>query len=180
MKLAATRAMGLAILMAILLQPAFAWGQLRTHSGAVKSGTEHPKALERRVFQLTNEARRKNGLPPLDPDSGLTDRARTQADTMIQDHTISQTSRDREKKIKQYDQEEPARIGLAGKPGENIHMGYKDDYSDVETAARLIVNGLMGSPPQRSNILNPAYTRMGVGVSIKGKESYIIQEFSQK
>ncbi len=56
-------------------------------------------------------------------------------------------------------------------------MGSKDDYSDTETAARLIVNGFMGNPGLRSNILNPALTRLGVGASIKGEESYVIQEF---
>ncbi|MCL4502931.1 MAG: hypothetical protein M1438_13945, partial [Deltaproteobacteria bacterium] len=56
-------AMVLAVVTAVFLCPPSAWGQLRIHSGAAKGGGEHPKALEQRVFQLTNEARRKNGLP---------------------------------------------------------------------------------------------------------------------
>ncbi len=172
-------AMGLAVLLAALLQQPLAWGQLRTHSGAAKSDVEHPKALEQRVFQLTNEARRKNGLPSLDQDKALTTLARQKGDELIKNHRISQTDQDpvAKRSLKDYGKEEPAKIGWGGKPGENIHMGSKDDYSDIETAARLIVNGYMGNPGLRSNILNPAFTRLGVGASIKGKESYVIQEF---
>ena len=171
-------ALGLAVITAVLLCLHSAWGQLRTHSGALKGGTEHPKALEQRVFQLTNEARRKNGLPPLDQDKALTTLAREKGDDLIKQHYFSQTDPTGNMKLERFDQHEPAWIGKRGKPGENIHMGLKNDYSEVETAARLIVNGFMGSPAHRSNILNPAFTHLGVGASIKGKESYVIQEFT--
>ena len=59
-------------------------------------------------------------------------------------------------------------------------MGVKDDYSDIETAARFIVNGFMGNSGLRANILNPAFTSLGVGVSIQGKDSCVIQEFTGK
>ena len=38
-------ALGLAVLLAALLQAPLAWGQLRTHSGAARSSLEHPKEL---------------------------------------------------------------------------------------------------------------------------------------
>lgn len=173
-------AMGLAVLLAALMQQPLAWGQLRTKSGAVKSGIEHPKALEQRVFRLTNEARAKNGLPPLVQDKGLTTLARQKGDDLIKSHRMSQPDQDSlaNRSLKDYGKEEPAKIGRRGKPGENIHMGSKDDYSDVETAARLIVNGFMGNAGLRSNILNPAFTSVGVSASIHGKESYVIEEFA--
>jgi uncharacterized protein YkwD len=180
MKFSTTVAALLMAFLAVILPQSEAWGQLRTKSGAVKSGVDHPKALENRVFHLTNEARRKNGLPPLGQDSQLTALAREQGDRLIKEHRFIQADRQRENKLPQYDREEPAKIGYAGKPGENIHMALKDDYSDIETAARLIVNGLMGSPALRSNILNPTFTHLGVGVCIKGKESYVVQEFGPK
>lgn len=173
-------ALGLTVLLAALLQQPMAWGQLRIHSGALKSGAEHPKALEKRIFQLTNEARRKNGLPSLDLDNRLTDLAREKGDEMIKSHFFNQVDSRAKKPPTDYGKEEPAKIRLGGKPGENVLMGSKDDYSDVETAARLIVNCFMGSPGPRSNVLNPAFTYLGVGASIKGKESYIIQKFGQK
>lgn len=173
-------AIGLAVIAAVLLNLPSAWGQLRTHSGAAKSGGDHPKALEQRVFQLTNEARRTNGLPPFDQDKALTTLARQKGDDLIKNHRVSQSAQDplAKRSLKSYGKEEPAKIGWGGKPGENIHMGSKDDYSDVETAARLIVNGFMGNSSLRSNILNPGFTHLGVGASIKGKESYVVQEFS--
>ena len=138
--------------------------------------------MEQRVFRLTNEARGKNGLPPLDQDKALTTLARQKGDDLIKNHRVSQTDQDSlaKRSLKDYGKEEPATIGRGGKPGENIHMGSKDDYSDIETAARLIVNGFMGNSGLRSNILNPAFTSLGVGVSIQGKESYVIQEFTGK
>ena len=173
-------AMCLAVIAVVFLYLPSAWGQLRTKSGAVKSSIEHPKALEQRVFRLTNEARGKNGLPPLAQDKVLTTLARQKGDDLINNRRVGQTDQDSlaKKSLKDYGKEEPAKIGWGGKPGENIHMGSKDDYSDVETAARLIVNGFMGNSGLRNNILNPAFTSLGVGVSIQGKESYIIQEFA--
>lgn len=169
-------AMGLAVLLAALLQQPCAWGQLRTKSGAGKSGIEHPKELERRVFQLTNEARRKNGLPNLDQDSDLTTIARGKSDDMIQRNYFSH--RDSDGKTS-FDKAEPAKIGKLSSAGENIHMGHKHDYSDTNTAARLIVDGFMVSPGHRSNILNPKWTHLGVGVSVKGKDYYVTQSFGQ-
>jgi uncharacterized protein YkwD len=61
--------------------------------------------------------------------------------------------------------------------GENICMGGKNDYDDAETAARRIVDGFMVSPGHRKNILEPAYTHLGVGVSLKDKEYYVTQCF---
>ncbi|MCL4503217.1 MAG: CAP domain-containing protein [Deltaproteobacteria bacterium] len=179
MKSTTSWAMVLAVVTAVFLCPPSAWGQLRIHSGAAKSGGEHPKALEQRVFQLTNEARRKNGLPPLDQDKELSALARQKGDDLIKVHGVSQADHDplAKRSLKSYSKEEPAKIGWGGKPGENIHMGSKDDYSDVETSARLIVNGFMGNSGLRNNILNSGFTRLGVGASVKGKESYVVQEF---
>ncbi len=172
--------MSLAVIAAVFFYLPSAWGQLRTHSGAAKSDVEHPKALEKRVFQLTNEARSKNGLPPLDADKALTTVAREKCDEMIKRHLVSQGDPVDKRGLKKFDEIEPAQVGRAAKLGENVHMGSKNDYSDIETAARLIVNGFMGTPANRTNILNPAWTHLGVGVSIKGKESYVTQEFADR
>lgn len=182
MKSTAKWALGLTVIAAVFLYLPSAWGQLRTHSGAAKNGGEHPKALEQRVFHLTNEARRTNGLPPLDQDKALTTLARQKGDDLIKNHRVSQTAQDplAKRSLNSYGKEEPAKIGWGGKPGENIHMGLKDDYTDIETAARLIINGFMGNEGLRSNILNSGFTHLGVGASIKGKESYVVQEFKGK
>ncbi len=182
MKLGTPRALGLAVLSVVLLLSALAWGQIRTHSGALtrQSGIEHPKELERRIFLLTNEARTKNGLPALEKDETLTTLARQKCDDMAKRHYFSHTDPEGKTMIDHYDQEKPAKIGLMGRIGENIHMGQRNDYSDVKTAARVIVDSWMLSPGHRQNILNPAYTNLGVGVAVKGKECYATQSFGQK
>ena len=182
MKCVAPWALGLALLSVTLLQPPCAWGQVRTHSGALnrQSGLEHPKELERRIFQLTNEARRKNGLSALEPNNELTTLAREKSDDMAKRHYFSHTNPEGKTIIDRYDDEKPAKIGLLGKIGENIHMGQRNDYSDIKTAARVIVDSWMISPGHRKNILDPAYTQLGVGVTVKGKECYATQSFGQK
>lgn len=182
MKYASSWVLGLALLSVVLLQPPWTWGQVRTHSGALtrQSGLEHPKELERRIFQLTNEARRKNGLPALEPDSTLMTTAREKSDDMARRHYFSHTNPEGKTLIDRFDDEKPAQIGLLGKLGENIHMGRRNDYSDVKTSARVIVDSWMISPGHRKNILDPAYTHLGVGVTIKGKECYATQCFGQK
>ncbi len=164
----------LAVLLTVLLQQQMVWGQLRIHSGAAAPDIEHPKALEQRIFELTNEERRKNGLAPLELDKELTAKAWERGEDMLKTHYFSKTQPDQSRK--RFDEEEPAISGAAGKVGENIHMALKQDYSDLDAASRFVVNHLMDSP-LRANILNPAWTRMGVGISIKGKESYVVQEF---
>ena len=64
-------------LSAVLLFLPSAWGQVRVKSGASarSGGILHPKELERRIFQLTNEARHKNNLPSLDWDNSLAEKS---------------------------------------------------------------------------------------------------------
>ncbi len=169
-----------AMLLVVLLQPPFSRGQMRIHSGALKTGIEHPKELERRIFHLTNEARRKNGLPILEQDEMLTALARGKSDDMARRHYFSHTNPEGKTLIDRYDDEKPAKVGLMGKIGENIHMGQRNDYSDVKTAARVIVDSWMISPGHRRNILDPAYDSLGVGVAVKDKECYATQCFGQK
>ena len=112
-------ALGLAVLLAALLQPPWAWGQLRIHSGAAKSSLEHPKELEQRVFQFTNEARRKNGLPPLEPDQTLMTLARGKSDDMIKRHYFSHPDPEGKTIKEHYAEVKPTHGGMVGL-GENI------------------------------------------------------------
>jgi uncharacterized protein YkwD len=169
-------AMGLALLLAALLQQPLAWGQLRIKSGAARTSYEHPKALEQRVFQFTNEARRKNGLPALEPDKTLMTLARGKSDDMIKRHYFSHPDPEGKTIKEHYAEKKPAVGGMIG-VGENISMGKKSEHDDTETAARRIVDGFMVSPGHRKNILEPAYTHLGVGISINGADCLITQAF---
>lgn len=172
----------LAVVLAALLHLPLAWGQVRTTSGAVSksSGIQHPKELERRIFQLTNEARRKNGLPALDSENDLAAKARGKSDDMLINNYFSHISPEGKTLKDRMLEEKPASFKTISQIGENIYMGSRFDYSvDVKTQARMIVDGWMTSPGHRKNILDPNYTHMGVGVSAKDKMCYATQIFAQ-
>lgn len=179
MKSTSTWAVALAVLLAALLQQPAAWGQLRTKSGAAKGSFEHPKALEQRVFQYTNEARRKHGLVPLEPDKTLVTLARKKSDDMIKRHYFSHTDPDGKNIRDLYAAAGPAAGEKMAGLGENICMGGRNDYDDTETEARSIVDGFMVSPGHRKNILEPAYTHLGIGISTQGKERFVTQSFGR-
>lgn len=171
----------LAVILAAWLYLPSAWGQVRVKSGASSrsGGIQHPKELERRIFQLTNEGRRKNGLPSLDWDNGLSVKAREKSDDMLTNNYFSHTSPDGKTLKDRFQEEKPAAIRNISRIGENIYMGARLDYAtDVKTQARLIVDGWMTSPGHRRNILDPNYTHIGVGVAAKDKMCYATQVFA--
>jgi len=171
----------LAVLLAALLYLPSAWGQVRVKSGALSksSGILHPKELERRIFQLTNDARRKNRLPPLSPDDSLALKAREKSDDMLKKNYFSHTSPEGKTIKDRMQEEKPASYRTVSRIGENIYMGSRFDYSiDVKTQARMIVDGWMTSPGHRKNMLEPNYTHLGVGVAARGKDCYATQIFA--
>jgi uncharacterized protein YkwD len=174
-------ALVLAILSAPLLQHPFAWGQLRIQSGAYtrQSHIKHPKELERQIFKLTNEARHKHGLPSLDPDDTLMATAREHSDDMLRRDYFSHTSPDG-KDMRDRLMEAPAVARSIARAGENIYGGRGQDFSDIKTISRVIVDGWMTSPGHRANILNPDYTHLGVAVSIEGDQIRATQNFARR
>lgn len=171
----------LVVLLAALLYLPSAWGQIRVKSGATSrsGGILHPKDLERRIFQLTNEARHKNGLPSLDWDRSLAVKARDKSDDMLINNYFSHTNPEGKTLKDRFMEEKPASYKTISRIGENIYMGARLDYStDIKTQARLIVDGWMTSPGHRRNILDPQYTHLGVGVSAKDKMCYATQVFA--
>jgi uncharacterized protein YkwD len=170
-----------AALLVACLSLSSAWGQIRTKSGAFSKSTGilHPKELERRIFQLTNEARRQNRLPPLDLDNALAAKAREKSDDMLAKNYFSHTGPDGKTLKDRLQEEKPASIRNIFQMGENIYMGSRLDYTvDVKIQARLIVDGWMTSPGHRRNILDPNYTHLGVGVSARDKMCYATQVFA--
>jgi len=176
--------MFLAVLLAVSLSLPAAWGQLRTRSGALtgilKNSIQHPKKLEELIFQLTNEVRRKNGLPALEPDEALSEVARKYSDDLLRGNFFSHKNLEGKGPQERMDEEQPARQGYAYRVGENIAAYSKLDYSDIKITARMIMDGWMTSPGHRQNILNPLYTHLGVGVSIQGDQLRVTQEFAKR
>ncbi len=169
-----------AVLLAVSLIPLAARGQLyrpKPKASRSKQGRIlHLKDVERYIYLYTNKARSQHGLATLDRDEGLAEVARGHSDDMLRRDFFSHTSPDG-KTLKERLAPAMSRFGY--RAGENIYGGTGHDYSDPRLMGRSIVDGWMTSPSHRSNVLNPAYTRLGVGVSAQGKELRATQVFMQ-
>jgi len=106
---------------------------------------------EQQLFELVNEERRAVGLAPLVWDERLVPVARQHSQEMFE---LGYFSHDSPVKGSPFDRIHAAGIDYQ-KAGENLA------YAQSVTVAH---RGLMDSPGHRANILDPAYTRIGIGV----------------
>ena len=130
------------------------------------STTESVSAYEKEVVTLTNKERTKRGLKPLTLDTELSKMARDKSKDMVANHY--------------FDHQSPTygspfdmmkRYGISySYAGENIAAGQKTPEDVVEA--------WMNSEGHRENILNPNFTKIGVGYVQGGSYgSYWTQEF---
>ena len=173
-----TCAVTLALLLTLLLGLSPAWGQLRLIQP--RRGTARPvylREVERRIYQLTNEVRRKSHLPPLDKDDTLVATARAHSNDMLLRNFFNHVNPDGKAP---QDRIAPAYSRTLARTGENIWSGHGFDYADSKLIARVIVDSWITSPGHRANLLNPDYTHLGVGVSVLGKDIRATQNFVQR
>ncbi len=106
------------------------------------------QVIENEVFLLINQARQENGLPPLQRDSFMDLLARQHCDYMkttgFQSHNGFE---DRANQIISH--------SGASRVGENVAVGYSD--------APSLVRIWLASPGHRENIMDPDFTRTGIG-----------------
>jgi uncharacterized YkwD family protein len=132
---------------------------------ATPTGTEI-SAFESRVIDLTNEQRRKNGLPNLQPDTALSNVAQEKSNDMQAKNYFSHTSPTYGSPFDMMRD-----FGVSYKSaGENIAMGQR--------SAEEVVNAWMNSEGHRKNILSPNFTHIGVGHTSQG--NYWTQMFIGK
>jgi uncharacterized protein YkwD len=168
----------LALLMALFLYLPPAQAQLRIIKHPRRRvRIHHLREVERRVYVLTNQVRRKYHLSPLDRDNALVTTARAHSDDMLRRHFFSHVNPDGKNPQQRI---APAYARTLARAGENIWSGHGYDYSDSKLMARIIVDSWISSPGHRANLLNPHYTHMGVGVSVLGKEIRATQNFVQR
>ncbi|WP_348633527.1 CAP domain-containing protein [Mesobacillus selenatarsenatis] len=132
---------------------------------ATPSGTEL-SAFEAKVIDLTNEQRRKNGLPNLQPDTALSNVAQEKSNDMQAKNYFSHTS---PTYGSPFDMMRDFGVSY-NSAGENIAMG--------QQSAEEVVNAWMNSEGHRKNILSPNYTHIGVGHTTQG--NYWTQMFIGK
>lgn len=123
---------------------------------------------ERRVFALTNAERVKAGLAPFRVDACANASARTWSSSMLRTNRYEHSS--------SWAPLEAcaAAAGRWSGLAENIYHG----NAGWELTPEKAVAGWMSSPGHRANILNRAYTRMGVGFAgSPSAEHYATQHF---
>jgi len=117
----------------------------------VTSGLTTDAAAEEQMLALLNADRAHAGLAPLQLDPALRDVARAHSEEMFELGYFSHVS--------PVHGDPAQRLAAAGiqylVAGENLA------YAPSVAAAH---EGLMASPPHRANILNPSFTRVGIGV----------------
>lgn len=116
------------------------------------------------VVDLVNAQRAAQGLSALTMDAKLTEVAQAKAQDMHDNGYFSHTSPTYGSPFDMM-----RAFGVSYRTaGENIAMGY--------SSAQAVMNGWMNSSGHRANILNSAYTRIGVGYVADG--NYWVQEFT--
>jgi len=120
-------------------------------------------AEEQHMLNLVNGERQKQGLKPLVPHAGLTELARKKSRDMIQNNYFSHIS---PTYGSPFDMMRAAGISYRT-AGENIAGA-----STVERAHLALMN----SDGHRRNILNPAYTHVGIGIIRGGAYGLMITQ----
>jgi len=113
------------------------------------------------VVHLTNMERVSNGVPPLKAAGELTDSAQFHSDWMADHDCFAHNCPSEPEWVSRI--ENAGYLNWLGL-GENIAAG----YSTAETA----VDGWMGSPSHRANMLNPAFREGGGGYAFSGTATY--------
>lgn len=127
------------------------------------SGKIDNQSYEQQVIKLVNDQRAANGLKALTANDKLSDAARAKSQDMHDNNYFSHTSPTYGSPFDML-----KTFGFSFKvAGENIAMG--------QSTPQEVVNAWMNSSGHRANILNSAYTQIGVGYVADG--SYWTQEF---
>ncbi len=134
-------------------------------SNAPATAPDNLSAMEEQMVQLVNSERSKAGAPALKANADLANMARVKSQDMINNGYFSHNSPTYGSPFDMMNT-----FGISFRTaGENIAMN-----QSVEAAHA----SLMNSDGHRANILNPAFTQIGIGIVSDGHGNlYITQEF---
>ncbi len=125
-------------------------------------------AFEKKVVELVNQERQKQGLSALQLDTKLSDVAREKSKDMMNKNYFSHTSPTYGSPFDMMKQ-----FGIDYRTaGENIAKG--------QQTPEEVMNGWMNSDGHRKNILSPNFTHIGVGYVEGGGSTYWTQMFIGK
>jgi uncharacterized protein YkwD len=144
-------------------------GQLQPASRAIPVNL---MGVEAALVEMTNDIRRRNGLPVLLKDGICRDAARGHSADMLNRNYFSHT----DPEGRTLKERLPANLATR-QWGENIWTGSGYDPRQGHQLAQMIMVGWMNSPGHRENILTPGYTHLGVGVMGNNQEVKATQVF---
>jgi uncharacterized protein YkwD len=140
-------------------------------------GIKYLEQVEDLVFEMTNQARQAKGLAPLIKDAELRQVARAFSNDMLVrrffDHTTPDGVEFDDRIMDQYSH----RVFMVG---ENIWFASGYHFANLQRLAKVIVDDWMTSPGHRDNLLDPEFTHLGVGVSVRHQTIRATQEFVGK
>jgi uncharacterized protein YkwD len=172
-----TRQTAGALMTVISLAILFSWAPASAQwSGQLQPATRslpvNLPGVEAAIVTMTNDIRRRHGLPVLLEDMTCREAARRYGADMLNRHYFSHT--DPEGRTLK----DRLPVNLAPRQwAENIWTGNGYDPGQVHSLARQIMTGWMNSPGHRENILGPGYTHLGVGVMVKNQSIEATQVF---
>jgi uncharacterized membrane protein required for colicin V production len=132
----------------------------------VTTGLTVDGAAENEILRLVNQERAQAGLAPVTLDPALREVGRAHGEEMFRLGYFAHVS------------------PVSGTPGDRLEAADIAYLASGENLAfapsiRIAHAGLMNSPSHRANILNPLFTRLGVGVvSAEHRGLMVVQEFA--
>jgi uncharacterized protein YkwD len=118
---------------------------------------------ERGLVKLTNQNRTK--ALKLDPKLSFV--AQTKANDMVNKDYFGHTTPDGHRFFYFFQQLNYSYQSA----GENLAVDYKNN--------KEVVDAWMASSSHKANIINPRFTKVGIGIAHKGEHYYIVQLFAQ-
>jgi uncharacterized protein YkwD len=124
-------------------------------------------SAEKQLFDLMNQERTKQGVPPLQIDPRLTQAARKHTELMVRNHSLDH----------QFGTE-PALVARLG----NENLPSDEQAENISAAPSVTDNheGMMHSQFHTANILNPDYNVVGVGAVQCGGAVWLTQDFAHR
>ncbi|MGB3312196.1 MAG: CAP domain-containing protein [Nodosilinea sp.] len=124
-------------------------------------------AIAQDLLRLVNTERQRVNAPPLVINDKLTAAAQRHAQDMATSRRMSHTGSDGSTMRSRIDATQYQWSTI----GENVAMG--------QPTAAAVMSAWMNSPGHRQNILNPAFTELGVGSATGGGRLYWAQVFAR-
>ena len=138
-----------------------------------KNKTMSIENFEKEVWRLTNIERTRHSLKPLAYEPGLVELARYHSLNMQKNNFFAHRDPQGDEVSGRQKKLYPTLVISC--IGENIG---RFRNSTGAFAPQDLVNGWMNSPEHRSNILNPDYTHLGVGIALNRGVMYATQNFT--